>query len=401
METIKVQWQSHQGIWLVADVNTEFDAESQELSAWADGQPDLTAVRLVLSANNYSTHWLSMPGVSSRNLARALPFALEESLIDDIDEYLIVPAGSANKKVRAYAVASDLVERLLQECELHHLVVKELIPETQLLPTKNLMRRQGQGWQISLAGQFEGFVPDMALTPVLETTLQDFSADQLEIWAPSLDQAQLLKTNLDTGFGEVFANITVTASNGNDMVAEQLQGKLVNLLVGQFQVREAKEDKPAAWWRSLAGLAAVWLIASAVYLFIDNSALKQKEREVRTSSINLYKQLFPGERVRSLDRQIREKLSGGGSSEGDGFISLINTTSRIYAAKGLQKKLHLQSIRFNDRLQELVVEVKAGSLGELQTFKQALEQEGLRAEVASATNDKDGVKGRLKIGGAA
>jgi len=34
-------------------------------------------------------------------------------------------------------------------------------------------------------------------------------------------------------------------------------------------------------------------------------------------------------------------------------------------------------------------------------LKQALEQEGLLAEVASATNDKDGVKGRLKIGAAA
>lgn len=401
METIKVQWQSHQGVWLVAPINSDFDSEGQLLSAWAEELADLTSVRLILSASNYSTHWLSMPGVSSRNLARALPFALEESLINDIDEYLIVPAGSANKKVRAYAVASDLVERLLQECELHHIQVRELIPETQCLPAQNLIRRQANGWQVSLPGQFEGYVPDMAMTPVLETSLGDFKADELMIWAASLDQAQLLKTNLDTGFDDVFSTINITATTGNDQIAEQLQGKLVNLLVGQFQVREAKEDKPAAWWRSLAGLAAVWLIASAVYLFIDNSALKQKEMEVRTASIKLYKQLFPGERVKSLDRQMREKLAGGNSGESGGFISLINSTSRIYAAKGLQKKLHLQSIRFNDRLQELVIEVKASSLGELQTFKQALEQEGLTAEVASATNDKDGVKGRLKIGGAA
>ena len=73
----------------------------------------------------------------------------------------------------------------------------------------------------------------------------------------------------------------------------------------------------------------------------------------------------------------------------------------MYAAKGLQKSVQLQSMRFNDRLNELVIELKAGSLAELQTLKQALEQEGLLAEVASATNDKDGVKGRLKIGAAA
>ena len=56
-------------------------------------------------------------------------------------------------------------------------------------------------------------------------------------------------------------------------------------------------------------------------------------------------------------------------------------------------------MRFNDRLQELTIEVHASDLNELQKLRQALETAGIQAEIANATNDKDGVKGRLRIGG--
>ena len=48
-------------------------------------------------------------GVNNRNLAKALPFALEESLIDDVENYLIVPAGKHNKKVVYSRILKKLV----------------------------------------------------------------------------------------------------------------------------------------------------------------------------------------------------------------------------------------------------------------------------------------------------
>ena len=401
METKKVQWQSAQGCWLVGGLHDDLSQQGVPLEQWAEGQPDLVSVTLVLAASNYSTHWVAMPGVNQRNLAKALPFALEEFLIEDVDQYLVVPAGKADKKVRAYAVAADLIERLLQECELHHVQVRELIPETSLLPQTHLLRHQGDGWQLLLPGHFEGWIPASALTPVLESLLDDYRADTLAGWSDGLDQAKMIKSSLETGFADVFGEIDLLASTCDEQIESNLENKTCSLLVGRYQVRETRQDKPAAWWSSLAALAAVWLVLLAGYLFIDNSALQAQEKEVRQAANALYKQLFPGERIRSLDRQFREKLAGGGSSGDAGFIQLVNTTSKVYAAKGLQQKVQLQSMRFSERLNELLIEVRASSLAELQQLKQALEQEGLSAEVASATNDKNGVKGRLKVGGAA
>ena len=45
-----------------------------------------------------------------------------------------------------------------------------------------------------------------------------------------------------------------------------------------------------------------------------------------------------------------------------------------------------------------MVEVKATNLNDVQALRQALEKQGLEAEVASASNEKNGVKGRLKVG---
>lgn len=412
IKTIKVQWNAISGRWTVTAFDqtaTESSPVVHSLANWAETQADLTPVRLVLSACNYATHWVSLPGVSNRHLARALPYALEEGLIDDLADYLIIPAGAEGKKVRAYVVGNDLIERLLEECELHHLQVRELIPETQLLPDQGaVMQRQNGGWAIRIPGVFEGWVIDSALTPVLESLFDHESAEQgahqvtgLKIMAAQLDQAQLLKTTLESSFAGIFTDIELLATDGVQQHNQRLQGKLTNLLTGRFQVREVVEDRPPVWWRGLAAVAAVWVVTATLYLFIDNYTLKQQSRQVQAEAISLYKSLFPGERIRSLERQIKAKLDGDGDADGAGFIGTTSVLARVYAAQGLQKQVQLMSLRFNDRLQELVVEVRASNLNELQTLRSALEKEGLVAEVASATNDKDGVKGRIKIGGSA
>lgn len=409
IKTIKVQWNAISGRWTVTTLEqmaAGSERSAPSLASWAETQADLTPVRLILSACNYATHWVSLPGVSNRHLARALPYALEEGLINDLSDYLILPAGSEGKKVRAYVIGNDLIERLLEECELHHLQVRELIPETQLLPQDvPVMLRQGQGWAMRIPGIFEGWVTDSAMTPVLESLFDEEQAAHqvagLQIMAPQLDQAQLLKTTLESSFAGVFAGIELLANDGSQLRQQRLQGKLTNLLTGRFQVREVAEDKPPVWWRGLAAVAAVWLVTATLYLFIDNYTLKQQSQQVRAEAIALYKNLFPGERIRSLERQIKAKLDGGDNTDGAGFISTTGVLARVYAAQGLQKQVQLMSLRFNDRLQELVIEVRAGNLNELQTLRAALEKEGLVAEVASATNDKDGVKGRIKIGGSA
>lgn len=402
MLTIRATWNALSGDWEVnelgEDAHLAFDP-AVSLSEWAEAKPDLTQVRILLSAMNYSCHWISMPGVSNRNLSKALPFALEEHLLEELDHYQIVSAGKSGSMVRAYVVSAELIERLMETCSAHHLIVKQLLPETALLPKGSVIVRDGDDWLFSLPGKLEGRVSDIALTAVLESTLEEQTSDQpLEVRAPTLDQARLLTTSLETGFPEAFSEINSVLGSSSALFSENAAApSLPNLLSGQFQQRDREENKPKAWWRPLAAMAAVWLVILAGYLVLENRQLEQRSLEVRKQSIALYKQLFPGERIRMLERQFRSKLNDESPVAAVGFVALVNGTAKAYSASGL-KTLDITSIRYNDRLQELMVEVKATNLNDVQALRQALEKQGLEAEVASASNEKNGVKGRLKVG---
>ena len=402
MLTIRATWNALSGDWEVnelgEDAHLAFDP-AVSLSEWAEAKPDLTQVRILLSAMNYSCHWISMPGVSNRNLTKALPFALEEHLLEELDHYQIVSAGKSGSMVRAYVVSAELIERLMETCSAHHLIVKQLLPETALLPKGSVIVRDGDDWLFSLPGKLEGRVSDIALTAVLESTLEEQTSDQpLEVRAPTLDQARLLTTSLETGFPEAFSEINSVLGSSSALFSENAAApSLPNLLSGQFQQRDREENKPKAWWRPLAAMAAVWLVILAGYLVLENRQLEQRSLEVRKQSIALYKQLFPGERIRMLERQFRSKLNDESPVAAVGFVALVNGTAKAYSASGL-KTLDITSIRYNDRLQELMVEVKATNLNDVQALRQALEKQGLEAEVASASNEKNGVKGRLKVG---
>ena len=409
MLTIRATWNARAGDWEVNELgdNAHLAFEpAVSLSEWAESQPDLTPVRILLSAMNYSCHWLSMPGVSNRNLAKALPFALEEHLLEDLDNYQIIAAGKSDArlnasgaKVRAYVANAELIERLLESCSAHHLIVKQLTPETALLPKGNVVVRDGDDWLFSLPGKLEGRVSEIALTAILESVLDEQASDEpLEVRAPALDQARLLTTSLETGFPDAFSEINSVLGSSSSLFSEHdAMASLPNLLTGQFQQRDRDDNKPRAWWRPLAAMAAVWLVVLAGYLVLENRRLEEQSLEVRKQSVALYKQLFPGERIRMLERQFRAKLNDENPVAAVGFVTLVNGTARAYSASGI-KSLDITSLRYNDRLQELMVEVKAANLSDVQSLRQALEKQGLEAEVASASNEKNGVKGRLKVG---
>ncbi len=398
MLTIKVTWHALKGCWLAQPLEETGAPEPVLLEEWAEEQPDLLSVRLVLHAANYSCHWVNMPGVSGRNLVRALPFALEENLIDDLDNYQIVAAGKVDGRVRAYVISVDLIERLLETCHAHHVNVSALIPETALLPDGNAVVRDGADWLVSLPGRLEGRIMEFALTPVLESVLDEWAADSaLTIHAMSVDQSRLLMTSIETGFPDAFPDISHEVNDAVSLLSSSIDSSATNLLTGQFQQREASDNKPAAWWVPLAGMTAACLVLVGVYLAVDNHQMKAQAIDVNKRSVALYKQLFPGERIRMLERQFRAKLGEESPVVDVGFVSLMHDTAKAYSAANL-KKLNITSVRYNERLRELMVEVSATNLNDIQSLRQALEKQGLTAEVASASNEKNSVKGRLKVG---
>jgi general secretion pathway protein L len=373
----RVEWVADQGVWLISEAAGN---PPRNLEDWAEEQTEMSNVSLMLSATNYATQWVSLPGVKGRHLNRALPFALEDVLIRDIGDYTVVPGGSIGGKHKAYVVESDLIDRLIELLAIHHLRLSSLQPETAGYTGCQMVRAK-DGWLISLEGVFEGWVPDSALPAVLDGVGDKVSGADLTIYASSMDEGNLLKTTISSGYPDSFDNITVSTgkSDPRDSTISLLQGKAASA---------GREKKPTPWWAGIASFAAVFAIFACGFLVVENHRTSEQIEMVSSSSKDLYKRWFPGESTSNYESKFRRKLrSGSDTSDSPDFDS-----------KGA---VSIQSIRYSERIGEFLLDVDAQQQSDLQALKAAIEARGLTAEISSAKADKDIVKGRLKVGGAA
>ena len=388
-QTSLIQWRADQGVWFIYLA----DGSQQPLEEWAAGQSELTQVRFRLSATDYAVHWVSMPGVKARQVARALPYALEDTLIGDISDYIILPSGSQSGVHRAYLLNEALSDQLLELMELHHLRLVELTPETSVLDKAPVFSQVDGGWLVSVPGVFEGFVPDEATGVCVDYICRDADAStSLNIYARSLDQAMLLQTSIATGYPDAFDEIHVYSGEAPRSEPS------VNFLKGK--VAEAQdEQRPAAWWRSAAVYAACVAVLGAVYLFAANAQLSQKVDQVSDASLSLYKQWFPGERTSNYETLFRRKLRGDNpAGSAAGFDVLMADVAAAWDGSSVKDKVQINGIRYSDRAGDFMLELTVSTLPDLEVFRQSLADRGLDAEIASATEDSGAVKGRVKIG---
>ena len=384
-----VQWHSDLGEWTI----TLEGGESQSLEAWAREQEESSMVAFTLSAVNYIARWIELPGIKQRQLSRALPFALEELLIGDIDDYSFIPAGSHLGKFRAYVVATQLLDDLLELMSLHHLRLTSLAPESATFAQAPCIFRKEQGCLISISSVFEGFVPEQAMASTLDYIGQEEHGVELSIYAPSLDQSHLLQSTIATGYPDAFDDIHVFSGR------PEATSVTVNLLQGRV-VDYAKEDKPAPWWKSTAIFAACFAVLGMVYLMVANYQLHQQVTQVSDASLSLYKQWFPGERTSNFEVLFRRKLRGDASvAQGNNFPEIMAQVTDAWGTSTAKGSVTIESIRYSDRTSDFTLELSAKSQSDLQDFKRVLEKKGLSAAIASATEDKGVVKGRIRIGG--
>lgn len=412
MNMVKVFWHRQFAQWQVAEFDQQAGFSAPiSFSKWGASLADLTPVIMILAAENYTCQWLSLPGVNARHLNKALPFALEENLIEDVDLFHIVAAEKANKhQHKVYAVKRELLENLIESCELHHVRLEKLIPETALIPDNCLVyserhndvggQKSGQ-WLFKLAAQSEGVVLDAMLPTVFDHEFSELEKSiELSIFNTELDSPKLIKTQLESSYTEAFSQIQLQLKSQTDLINQELNDKNINLLQGELKVAEPKKDKVDVWWQVLPVLASVWLLSFAIMFILDSSQLENKQKEVRNETVKLYKQLFPGERVQSLKRQIDEKLNNGkGAAVNSGFIPLLHSSVSALQDGKLKAAVNWQSFRYNSRQAQLQVELTASDLALLQAYKAALEGQGMVVEISSAVNEGQLVKGRLKISG--
>ena len=379
------------------------------------------------------TQVANLPSTSARLVQRALPFAVEEQLAQDVETvHLAAQSKITNNTVSLCAVdieKMDYWDSLIKQTQFSPDV---MMPDvcgvpmddadwTVLLDDERALIRNGELSGIAvekqnvaallciLAAEMPKPEPTMdgvdseggAGGHTLPTLLVKFVGTK-ESLESCRDMVAGLKASLD---GKYVLDARVRVAGGFDKVlcntlSEETPS--VNLLIGDYKTEAKKQRKLSGPWQPLAWVAAIWLTLQLGVDVYKTSYYENKAVEIKQEAKTLYRNIFPQDkRVVNVVRQMRDHLSSGAGGSDLGFLSLLGKAGSELQAAGLKSQIEFQSLKFDERRGELTIDIHAKAIDQVEKYKDSLTKKGLSAELGSVTSDKGVVKGRIRIKGAA
>lgn len=356
-------------------------------------------VVLIDSANVHLNH-VKLPTSNRQKMQRAIPFALEDQLAEDVERFHFVMGKSESDfGVPVAGIHRDTIETLLNAFNEAGIVLDAVLPDAICSPIA-----EGQ-WSVLVYGdkalvQFHdliGTVIDTINLPLLlESSLNDaeikpdkIACYYLEGEAPPMTLEQ---TDADIETVKIAYNTHPLVIFGGAYA----KAKSLNLLQGQYK---PKRRTSGQWyrWRLAASLAAVWLVLYLGTALFELNRLEQKNNTLSAEIDSIYKKTFPAsKRIINARVQMEQKLNelkGGGSTVGSQFLSLLTDSAAILSD---QKEIQIQSIDFRNNLMN--IGLTANRLQSVETLNEQLNTSStIKAEIISATSEKNRVNGSIRM----
>jgi len=375
--TTKVNWYKKN--------NEDISSGTDELNTLKDNIEKCQCIAVFPGSNAYLTH--SELSISNhKQLEQALSYDLEEQLAEDVEKLHFAYQKNAQKKLDIAIINTALLTNWLA-------VFSEAgIQLTHVLADTHLLSNFSEPWLLLHDNDYtllKSYDESYALeTDNLNDILEIYSADlpvEVKLYSSTILSIESSPVNLlaENYYPSIF-----------NLLCQHYDPRLINILQGQFQSKTKKT------WRLIqvvfAGLFSV-LIALTIMQNIQKSQLQEQESQLEQNITSIYKASFPkSKRIINPVSQMRtglKSLQKNKTLQG-GFTPLLAGVAR---ALRTQKNINLIGIQYAQS--KLNIEFSTPSLAQLEVFKNALSQQNLNAEIASATKADNRVLAKLKITG--
>jgi len=359
--------------------------------------------RCVVLLDNTLVHINSvqLPVSNRQKLLRAIPYALEDQLADDVEEFHFVAGkADANNSTPVAGIRKDTLQSVLDTLAAH-----AIKPDT-ILPDALCLAGTTQQWAILLnknvadiqISAFNGAEYDRELASlIIETSLQNDTLptpEKILLFCTEEDNPEDIRKVIPDDI-----ELVQIKYNQHPLVVYCGQYKNampLNLLQGDFK---PKSKTTVQWkrWRLAASLAAFWLVLNLSVTAYQYQQLDASNNEMQTEIIKLYKSSFPESRKIVNPRvQMEQKLNQLKTGVSGEAGSLLGILADAASALSKDTNITLQSIDYrNNRVD---INLTSNNLGAIQTLNNNLNQVGtLKSEIISSTSDKNAVKGSLRL----
>jgi len=362
--------------------------EGQDLVATELEDINLKDATILLMENAISSVEVVMPIKQTKQIVKALPFALEDKLATEVEDNHIQYIGSVSGKAHALVATHNLMSTLEEQgikfatSLASSLNIQDNRPS--LLSIKNDI-------YIKTNALYSVCVPVRLLTFTLE---QLRSADKIqnELNLCEIDELDPLQKAELTNLGfELFDADTAHVLPGLPI------DKNLNLMTGPYKPKQIKTNKKPFKFKTPVAMAATVLVATLIGVSIETKQIEAKATAVKTASIDYYKRLFPNERVRerAFKRQFRDSV--GDSQNIGGSATFTNLLAKSTKEISSNKNLEIDAVRYNKSKSVLELNLIAGNVGQLESLKSTLSSKNLSVEIASANQSGGKIKGLIKV----
>ena len=335
-----------------------------------------------------------LPKLSRQRLMLALPFALEEQLIDDVSQLHFAASDYQTDSPLSVAVVAQ------EKMNAWMLNLKEAgITPTMMVPATLALPFTPDHWHIGLSdtlatvrtGKYSGFAcekDNLAAFIKLKLAENEKKPECIHIHNTS-------GQSLNLAIPDIVINEIKIAEKPflEDMATWVKSTPTINLLQGTYRPK-IKSSQTKKIWQAAGCLAAIWLLLAFFSQMVSFFILRHENNQIETAINAIYSRHFPSAtHVVEPRARLESKLKKISlQTEKNGFFNLLGMVGDKLAQA---PNIHLLNLEFREG--QLNLGVTADTFNTLDSFTQALTHQGLRVAQKNAGMVDKQVKANIFI----
>lgn len=367
--------------------------------------------RNVVLLNSQCLHinQLQLPTQNLQKMLKAVPYAIEEFIAEDIENFHFVIAKNKHNSLTAVVGIDKItLQNIIQVFQQANITLEKVIPDVLCLAAN------GQQWvclnyldtSYLQTDTLNGMALSHDVVPyIVNNKLQDETQDPPEkilLFTEQENTAAFDQLQLDNlSNGEKLEKIDIVYNKHPLVVfcGHYKQALPLNLLQNEFK---NKRKSSALWqhWRLAASLAAIWLVLNLALTGFQYTQIKSENNITKAKIEQVYKKAFPkSQKIINPRVQMEQKLNKLKSGTGSSNKGLIFLLAESFGTLSSDKiNITLQSLTFRNNRMDIGLD--SNNLQAIENLNKNLNSNNkIKSEIISSSSEKDKVKGNLRIEG--
>lgn len=351
-------------------------------------------VVLLIPNNEVSLAETHIPSKNKKQMLQAIPYALEETLAEDIDNlHFSIYRENDEAKVKAAIINRDRLSFWIDHLKAHDVTAHYILPSVFGVSVAE------EGWAIDIGedeaqvrqGPLEGFTSNLdILDYLLPTALEEHKPAALYVSGDSLRVTRLLQNH----------EIDVRAGTSSFLInmASLKPALELNLLNNFSRGESALKNVNWSPWKPVASIGGL-LLATWVGMFMwQNQQASSQLKNIESQISSVYRTAIPGGKQTDADAQLSSMTSTLSQLQGNLNAASVSPLPTIARLAPLLKQFNKMSVKeLGFKRNKLQVKVETPNLSMLDQFKQAAASSQLEVTIGSSKTTADNVTSTLVI----